>query len=168
MHIFWYVNRTCTHEVTGHHEWLRIQSSIHYITKLWCTQVKISQYMDIGYASLKVSCVSFPVFLLVAKCPVFISFPLQHNHCKQTEEWKLHFARKCLSRKWGIKHGKMCQALRWPTSLKCKSKLAVAKPQENAGHWRILSLPSNTHTHMHKTNHFILFTFFGVMISSWA
>ena len=41
--------------------------------------------------------------------PILIS--LWHDHRKPTEEWKLHFARKCLDRKRCIKHGKMNKAL---------------------------------------------------------
>ena len=62
-------------------------------------------------SSLKVCCRSFWIFLLVAKGPVFVSLLLQHDCCEWPQEWKLHFARKCLRRKWGIMHRKTNQAL---------------------------------------------------------
>ena len=39
------------------------------------------------------------IFPLVAKGPISVSLPLQHDHIEQTEEWKLHFARKRPARK---------------------------------------------------------------------
>ena len=91
--------------------------------------------------------------------------------CEQTEEQKLHFARKCLSRKWGIKHGKMNQALRLThffkmqkligygsTARKCQlltdSLTLLRHKQAEAWKWPFYS--------------FILCTFLGIMISSWV
>ena len=37
--------------------------------------------------------------------PIFNSFLLWNDHNEWTEEMKPHFARKCLTRKWGIKRG---------------------------------------------------------------
>ena len=66
-----------------------------------------------------------------------------------------------------LRAGKWTQRHDWPTSLKCKSWLAVAQPQENAACWQTLSLPGHAHAQAWN-DHIILFYlhFFGVMISS--
>ena len=64
--------------------------------------------------------------------------------------------------------GKWTKHYDWSTSLNYQSWLAVAQPQENAGCWWNLSLPPDTCMHKQENDHFILFTFFGTMVSSWA
>ena len=112
MHMFWTVNRTCIHTVThaNMNNW-KILSSIHYVTLLWCIlgeDFAIHKYLS--DFPLWQSVVCFLIFLLVAKGPIFVSLLLQHDCCEQAEQQQLHFARKCLGRKWGIKRGKMNQA----------------------------------------------------------
>ena len=64
-------------------------------------QVKISQLIDICLIFLSESLLyEFLNFLQEAKGPVLVSLQLQYDYCKQIEEWKLDFARKC-----SIKHG---------------------------------------------------------------
>ena len=43
---------------------------------------------------------------------VFINFLLRHYYSEWSEEWKSHFARMHLARKWHIKNGKINQVLR--------------------------------------------------------
>ena len=101
------------------HPWCRceplwIHRSIHYITILWCTWTKISQYMDICPMFRSESLLyEFWIFLLVGWRPCFHQPSAWHDCSKQTEEWQLHFATK-----WGIKHEKMNQVLQ----LACFSK----------------------------------------------
>ena len=99
---------------------------------------------------------SFWIFLPVPKDNVSVILLLRHDGSKQTEEWKLHFARKCLARKWHIKHGEKCiKHYTWPTSLKCKCQLAVAQQHKNTGCWQILSLPPETSMHRNENDNFI-------------
>ena len=65
----------------------------------------------VWYSSIKIGSMTFRIVLLGVKGAVFVNVWLQHDRSKWTEEWKLHFARKCLIRKWQIKHGKMNQGL---------------------------------------------------------
>ena len=114
MHTFRYVNRTRIHDImrTNMNGW---EFKVAYITPLHygTTCVKICEYrIFVWYSSLKVCCMRFWIFLVVAEGSVFVSLPLWHDCCEQTEEWKLHSARKCLSRNWSIRCGKMNQVLR--------------------------------------------------------
>ena len=75
-------------------------------------RVKISQNMVICLIFLSESLLyEFWILLPVAEVPTFVCLPLQHDCSERTEEWTLHFARKCLTRKWHIKCGKLTQAL---------------------------------------------------------
>ena len=74
--------------------------------------VKISQFMYPGVMFISESLLyGFLTFYSWPRAPVLVSLLLQHDHSKQTEECKLHFARKCLARKWWIKCRKMNQKL---------------------------------------------------------
>ena len=125
---------------------------------------KISQYMYIclifvRYPSLTVCCMTFGLFLLVTKSPVFVSLPLQHDHSKRTEKWKLHFARKCLARKWHIKLGKMSRKLWLACFFKMQSPTACGTTTRK--YWLLTdSLPPARHQHTSHKNHIILFTVF--------
>ena len=144
------------------HEQYRNKCSIHYITVLWCTTSE--DFTILVYLSNIFLCKS----VLAAEDPVFISLPLRHYISEWPEEWKLHFARKCLTRKWHIKHRKMNG--QWlACSFKMQKLMAVAQPAENAHCWWTLSLPLDTHKHicMKMTIFVISLTFFMcVMISS--
>ena len=132
-------------------------------------QVKISigGYLSSSLLWKSVVSTSFWILLLGAEGPMFVSRLLWQDRCESTEEWKLHFAGKCLGRTRVLRVGKWTKRCDWCASLKCKSRLAVAQPQENASCYRTLSLPSDTRIHMHENDHFIIYFFFGVMISSW-
>ena len=88
-----------------------------YITSLYfgALWVKILQYMDISVILLSESLLyelgEFLNLFTNGWEPRFISLLLCHDRCQWTKEWELYFARKCLSRKWGIKQGKINQAL---------------------------------------------------------
>ena len=106
----------------------------------------------VQYLSRNTCCMSLRIFLRMAQSPVFVSFLLQHDRCEQTEEWKLHFVKKRLGRKWGVKRGKMNRVL-WLARFFKMQKL----------------VDCGTCTNRHENNHYIIsFTFFGIMISSWA
>ena len=97
-------------------EWQRIKSSIHYITVLWCTMRKdFIIHVYLSNIPLKISVVSEWIsasFKWWPRAELFsTNLPLRHDCSEQTEEWKLHFAWKCLTRKWRIKCEKMNQAL---------------------------------------------------------
>ena len=153
------MNRTRIHNVThtNMNDW---EFKAAYMKSLYygVPQVKISKYMDFCPICLSESLLyEFLIFLLVTEAPVFISLPLRLDRCKWTEvQWKLHFARKSLGRKSSTKCGKWTKPYDRHASLKCKSRLAVAQPQKIASCWQTLSLHSETQTHRHENNHFII------------
>ena len=53
-----------------------------------------------------------------------------------------------------LSKGKWAKHYDWPASLKCRSWLAAAQPQENVGCWQIPP-PPDTHMHRHENDHFI-------------
>ena len=121
-------------------------------------------------SSLWKSCMSFSIFVLVAVGRVFIglltsAWPLWMN-CSNGRCILL------LSASPGsevLSTGKWTKHYDWSTSLNYQSWLAVAQPQENASCRWTLPLSYHTCTHRHENDHFIIaFTFFGIMISSWA
>lgn len=104
--------------------------SLHY----GVTGVKISQWF-VGYSFLKVCCRSFGIFPLVAKGPTFVNLQLAAN--------KLINGNCLLPERDILSVGKWTKCNNWPTFLKCRSQLAVARPQENAGCSWTLSLPQD-------------------------
>ena len=150
MHMHVLISEQNTHPPrhTYWHEWTEntTQYTLHH--RIMCSpseDVTIYRYLsDIP---------SFEIFLPVAEGFIFVCLPPRHDRSERTEEWKVHFARKCLFRKWRFKRGKMNQPLWLAASSNCKSWLAVAKWQENA---QTLSLPPDTRTRRHKNDHFII------------
>ena len=132
----------------GHHtRWykqLRIQNSTYCIAVLWCTPWE--DFTIHGYSY------NIPPSLL-----------LWHDCCGQTEEGKLHFARKCLSKKWGIEHGKINQALQLAFIFKMQKLTRKC-------HLLTDSPSPQTCTHRHENDNFIVLSIyvFGIMISSWT
>ena len=122
----------------------------------------------VWYSSLKVCCMSFWIFLLVTNGPVFISLPFWHDCCERTQEWKLRFARKYFSRKWGIQ----CKENEPSTTIGLLLENAKANRlwhnQKKMPVADGLSPSPRTHTctGMKITILIILITFFGRMISS--
>ena len=106
---------------------------------------------------MSVCCMTFWICLLVAGGLVLVSLPLWQDRSQWTDEWKVHFARKCLALKWclliRLSAGRWTKCYNWPVSLNCKSWLAVAQPQANASCWQTLSLPLDTSRH--ESVHFI-------------
>ena len=144
------MNRTRIHNVI--HEQSRIQSSIHYITILWCASGEdftIHEYLSsiLLWKSVVWVLFLFFIFLLVAERPLFVSLPLQHDRCKQTEEWNLHIARKCLARKWHIKHRKTNQVLQLACFSKTQKPIGCGTTTRKC---QLLtgSLPPLGHTHI--------------------
>ena len=174
MHMFWYANRTCIHNVTDA-DMKNREFNTAYTTSLYygVPRMKISQDMDI--------------------CLIFLSESLLYEFLNlSTGGWGPHYCQPpvsimtatnelkngscispgCIPTKSDIlSTGKWTKHYDWPTSFKCKSWLAVAQPQENASCWWTLSLPPDTRMHKHENDHFIILLylhFFGIMISSWA
>ena len=143
------------------YEWEWIKCSIHYITILWCTISEVFT-IHIWYSPLRVCCMSFWTFLLVAKGPVSVSLPLRHDCRKWTSEWKLHFAIKWLARKWYIKRGKMNQVL-WLALFFKTQKLIGCGITTVADR---LSPSPMTYTSVKMT--ILLYLHFWGIISSWA
>ena len=175
MHIFWWVNRTHIHNIM-HAEVNYTEFNTVYIsiTSPYYSVHELrfhNTYIFVRYFSLEVCCMSFWIFLLVAKGPVFISFLLRHDRSKQTEEWKLQSARKCFTRKRHTKRRKMNQALQLAWFFKMQKLICCGTTQDTAGYWQALSLPLDACTHRHENYHFIVLFYllcWGVMISSWA
>ena len=144
-------------DICWHEWWERIKCSIYYITLLWGTTSDDCTIHGIfaWYSSLKICCMSFWFILLAPKGPLLISFPIQHNWSEQSEEWKLHFARNCLTRKWYNKHGKMNQVQWLARFFRMQKLIGCGATQENAGCWQALSLPPYTCTHRNNNDHFI-------------
>ena len=69
------------------------------------------------------------IFLLVTEGFIFFSLQLWLDCSEGTEEWKLHFARKCLTRKWHIKCGKMSKALRLACFFRMQKPIGTRKCQ---------------------------------------
>ena len=148
-------HHTCRHEQCQQ----RVKHNIHNTTSPYCgvPLVKISQYMDIfvWHFFLKVCCMSF----------------WWHDCSEQTEEWKLHFARKCLHRKWGIMHRKTNQALQLAHFFKMQ-KLIGCDTTTRKYQLLVDSLPFPGHTNMHFIYNFRYNDFYhgcnSVMQSTWA
>ena len=108
---------------------------------------------------LKVCCTSFWIFLMVAKDLAFVSLLLQHDCSERTEEWKLNFVRKCLGRKWGIKSGKMNQALQLACFFKMQKMIGCGKTTKPVPPD---SLPPLGHRHMYTWKwpfHYFIYIF---------
>ena len=128
------------------------------------------EYLSI-YSPLNICCVSFWIFLLVVKGPVFTDLLHRHDGSEQTEEWKPCFAKSVLPRCGILSAGKWSKHYKWPTSFKWKSWLVVVQPQENASCWCTPSLPPDTCVQTHENEHFILlfpFIYISGHISSRA
>ena len=133
-------------------------------------RVKVLQYMYICLIFFSESLLyEFLIFLPVAKGLVFVSLPLPHECSKWTEEWELHFPKKCLARKWHLKWGKMNQALPLAPFFTMQKPIGCGITTKKC-YLLMNSLPPprDTHTHRHENDHFNLLTFFGVIISSQA
>ena len=122
-------------------------------------------YIFFRDSSLKVCCMSFWIFLLIAKDPVFLSIQHRHDHSEWTEEWKLHSAQKFSPESEVLSAGKWTKSYDWPASLKCKSRLAVAQPQQNTSFWQTLYLPpGQMHAYVWKWPFYIIYSLF---FASW-
>ena len=147
-------HHTCRHEQCQQ----RVKHNIHNTTSPYCgvPLVKISQYMDIfvWHFFLKVCCMSF----------------WWHDCSEQTEEWKLHFAMNCLTRKWCYKHGKMNQALWLAQFFKMQKPIAYGTTTLSRK-CRMLTLSLSPPCTLERIGIKIIvisLTFFGIMISLWA
>ena len=132
-------------------------------------------WIFVQYSSLRVCCIlSFGIYLLAAKGPIFISLLFWHDCSNQTEEWKLYFATKCLARKWCINCRKMSQALRLACCFQMQKPMGCGTTTRKCQLLTdFLPLPGNTHAQAWKLPfyffiHSFIFTIFGIMISSWA
>ena len=119
--------------------------------------VMISQYMHTCpiLLSLKVCCISFWIFLLVVKGPVSISLPLWYDRSQRTEEWRLHFARKHLTRKG---HTKMNQVLQLARSFQMQKPTGCGMTTRKC---QLLtdSLSPPRHTHRHENDFLNIYIF---------
>ena len=130
----------------------------------------------VWHSSLKVSSISFWIFPLVAKGSIFVSYLLWHDCGKRTDKCKLHFGRKCLAKKWHIKHRKMKPVLRLACFFKMQKPIGCGTTTRKC--WRLTDAlpPPNACIHVCAWNWQFYLHFFSIMInfhqshnrSTWA
>ena len=169
MHMFWQVKRTCIQNVI-HADMNNRELHRVYITSPYygVPCVKISQYMYICPIFLSESLLSFWPFYWWPRGLFLSAFHFGITAVNKLKNGSSILPGKVSQRSDTLGMGKWTKCYDRPPSLKCKNQLAGVQPQENAGCWRLSPSPQ-THTHRHENQNVItLFTFFGLMISSWA
>ena len=158
MHKFWSVKRTRIYDVI-HADMNHFELKVAYITSTYhgVPRVKVSQYVDVcpTLLSYKVCCASFSIFLLsVFRFGMTVANELKKGRAR-------HFVRKCLGRKWGIRRGENEPSATigpLPSNAKadwlCRNHKKIPLADS-------LSLPSDTRTHRHENEHFIILLTFS-------
>ena len=88
MHMFWYVNRTRTHSLIDAKITIEnsMRHTLHHYNMVYPKWRFYNTWIFVRDSPLKVCCMSFWIFLLVAKGPVFVSLLLQRDHSESAEE----------------------------------------------------------------------------------
>ena len=114
-------------------------------------------WIFVWYSSLKVCLWVFESFYWWPRAPFSTAFHFGMTAANELKNGSCILPGSVLAESEVLSMGKWTKHYDWPASLKCKSRLAVAQPQESVICWRTLSLPLNTGTHRYEHDHFIIY-----------